>query len=56
MTSETLSRRLTVAAALAVLLIQAGAALAEDPADYEAALALAAEQDKPLVLDFFTEW
>ena len=45
-----------LAAGLAVMLGLAAPAVAEQPADFASALALAAETDQPLVLDFFTEW
>ena len=48
--------RTALAAGLALVLGLAAPAGAEQPADFAAALALAAETDQPLVLDFFTEW
>ncbi|HPF34609.1 MAG TPA: hypothetical protein P5571_06910 [Candidatus Krumholzibacteria bacterium] len=50
-------QRTTLLAALALLVLGAGAALAADgPADYAAAKALAKAENKPLVLDFMTDW
>ncbi|MCB1182342.1 hypothetical protein KDM41_02840 [bacterium] len=34
----------------------AGGALAEQPATFQAALELAAAQDKLVVIDFYTDW
>ena len=48
--------RSALAASLVLMLGLAAPAVAEQPADFAAALALAAETDQPLVLDFFTEW
>ena len=56
MTTDRITRRLTVTAVLVVLLVQASAMATDEAPDYKSALALAARQDKPLVLDFFTEW
>ena len=57
MFNPAVKRRLTVAAALVVLLlVQALPALAGTTGTYDEALALAAREGKPVVLDFFTDW
>jgi hypothetical protein len=57
MRSDNRKIRLGLLNLLIVLLIGiTGTALAAEPANFNEALAQAAEQDKVLVLDFFTEW
>ena len=41
---------------MAVTFGATGVAMAEEPADFAAALALAAKEDKVLVVDFMTDW
>ena len=51
------NRTLALATALmAFVLGLAGAALADQPATFAEALAQAKEQDKPLIVDFYTDW
>lgn len=51
------NRTLVLATALtAFVLGLAGAALADQPATFAEALAQAKEQDKPLIVDFYTDW
>lgn len=45
-----------VTALLAFVLGLTGAAMADQPATYADALAQAKEQDKVLVVDFYTDW
>ena len=57
MRSENRNSRLVLLSLLAAFSIGAtGAALAEEPADFAAALAQATKEDKVLVVDFFTDW
>ena len=49
-------RRALATALLAFVLGLSGAALAEQPATFTEALAQAAEEDKVLVVDFYTDW
>jgi hypothetical protein len=52
-----MNRRIMPVAAIFLATALAPAALAGDaPQTYDAALALATETGKPVVLDFFTEW
>jgi len=53
MNARNLQGRLILVGSLLVLL--AGTALAETP-DFDAALKRAGAENKPLVLDFYTEW
>jgi hypothetical protein len=53
MNARILGGRLVLLGSLLVLL--AGSALAETP-EFDAALKRAAEESKPLVLDFYTDW
>ncbi|HPF69586.1 MAG TPA: hypothetical protein PLQ13_02850 [Candidatus Krumholzibacteria bacterium] len=56
MREHTPGRRLAVGGLLAVLVLgAAAAALAETP-ELDAALARAAAENKPLVIDFYTDW
>ena len=56
MHDRTLGRRLALTGSLLVLAAGlGGAALAETP-DFDAALERAAAENKPLVLDFYTDW
>ena len=41
---------------LAFVLGLSGTALADDPASFDEALALAGKENKVLVVDFFTDW
>ena len=41
---------------LTFILTMAGTALADGPASYEEALALAAKENQVVVLDFYTDW
>ncbi len=43
-------------ALLLVLLLLAQAAAATDPGDFESSLARAVREDKPLIIDFYTDW
>jgi len=57
MRSENRNSRLVLLSLLVALTAGAtGAALAEDPANFAAALAQATAQDKVLVVDFYTDW
>ena len=57
MRSEISKGRLAlVTALLAFVLGLSGAAMADQPATFAEALAQAKEQDKPLVVDFYTDW
>lgn len=57
MRSDSSKSRLALATALlAFVLGLSGAALADQPATFAEALAQAKEQDKPLVVDFYTDW
>ena len=57
MRSENRNSRLVLLSLLAAFSIgAAGTAMAEEPADFAAALAEAAKEDKVLVVDFFTAW
>lgn len=49
-------QRAALAVVPALLVALAGAALAEQPADFDAALALARQADIPVVVDFATDW
>ncbi len=51
-----LNRKVQLTVLLAFLLGLSGAALADGPASFEEALALAAKEDKILVVDFYTDW
>lgn len=53
MNARTMRGRLLLTGLLAVL--AAGNALAETP-DFDAALQRAADENKPLILDFYTDW
>lgn len=50
------SRLAPMGVLLALTLGLAGGAFAEHPANFDKALALAAEQDKLVVIDFYTDW
>ncbi|MBU0742009.1 hypothetical protein KKG45_09775 [bacterium] len=39
-----------------VLLVLAHAAAAMEPGDFKSSLARAVQEDKPLVIDFYTDW
>ena len=57
MRSDSSQGRLALATALlAFVLGLSGAALVDQPATFAEALAQAKEQDKPLVVDFYTDW
>jgi hypothetical protein len=57
MRSDSSKSRPALATALLVFVLGlSGAALAEQPATFAEALAQAKEQDKPLVVDFYTDW
>jgi hypothetical protein len=57
MRSDNRQGRLALATALlAFVLGLSGAAMADQPATFAEALAQAKEQDKPLVVDFYTDW
>jgi hypothetical protein len=57
MRSDSSKSRLALATALLVFVLGlSGAALADQPATFAEALAQAKEQDKPLVVDFYTDW
>jgi hypothetical protein len=57
MRSENRNSRLVLLSLLAAFSIGAAStAVAEEPADFAAALAQAAKEDKVLVVDFFTAW
>ena len=57
MRSENRNSRLVLLSLLAALSIGAtGAAVAEEPADFAAALAQATAEDKVLVVVFYTAW
>lgn len=49
------ARALTMAAVLIALLL-AGAAIAMEAGDFDAALARAKAEGKPLIIDFYTDW
>jgi len=49
-------RSLTPAFALLLSLLLAQAAAAMEPGDFQSALARAVEEDKPLIIDFYTDW
>ena len=51
-----ISRLAIVTALLAFALGLTGAAMANEPATFAEALAQAKEQDKVLVVDFYTDW
>ncbi|MCP4573937.1 MAG: hypothetical protein GY838_16380 [bacterium] len=56
MNARNLRHRLFLCGTLLVLVAGlAGSALAETP-EFDAALKRAAEENKPLILDFFTDW
>ncbi len=48
-------RTLTTVLALSLLLL-AQAAAAMEPGDFKSALARAVMEDKPLIIDFYTDW
>ena len=50
------SRLAPLGVLLALTLGLTGGALADGPATFDEALALAAEQDKLVVIDFYTDW
>ena len=57
MRSDSNQGRLAIATALlAFVLGISGAAMADQPATFADALTQAKEQDKVLVIDFFTDW
>ena len=56
-TTRSSNRTLALATALlAFVLGLAGAAVADQPATFAEALAQAKEQDKVLIVDFYTDW
>jgi len=50
------SRRVALGTLLAIVLGLTGSALADGPATFAEAKALASKEDKVLIVDFFTDW
>lgn len=56
MLHKDLAGRLALLTVVAALLVPAAAALATEPGSYDQALARAAAENKPIVIDFYTDW
>lgn len=56
MLHNALGGRLALLTVVAALLLPAAAALATEPGSYDQALLRAAAENKPVVIDFYTDW
>ena len=56
MTRTARTRAALLLAAVAVLLLAQAATAAMEPGDFKEALARAKAEDKPLIIDFYTDW
>lgn len=50
------TRSSTPALAVVLLLLLAQSAAAMEPGDFKSSLARAVQEDKPLIIDFYTDW